>query len=393
MHARDKRVDMRPARIYSGMMRLDGILREVSTTINSAFASYKPLDVSNELRRHVLGLALSVKHTLGVILRVHWSRTIELVNNQARIEGDVGAGAFDVSPTDLFVMYRKMLSSDPKDKIYGLLGFVADFRGMQPDYTNSVREIYCSATLLLMWRTNDLSYLNQACPNDPELPSWVPDYSKPCLWERLAVVDRSGWAASSASARFDMIDDGSLLVRELLFDKVKCVKHQSSVDPTDEISLQQEWTSWLSFHPALLSKATNTSGQPSTRFAKLYEYVQLGEDNEQNKRCRDWLVSLSGTSEQTPSEFTATIARLVNDYELFASDKDYFGIAPKGMVTPRDSLGIIAGARVPFCVTTHPLDGGRAKIRLKAPTVLDGDVVGHETRIEYAEWSKHAALA
>ncbi len=104
---------------------------------------------------------------------------MQLVNQTERLEGDLGAGAFDFPQTDLFIIFRTMLSTDPKDKIYGLLGFVTSFRGIQPDYKKTTKEIYCSATVRLMRDAGDLTYLNQACSNEPGLPSWVPDYSRP----------------------------------------------------------------------------------------------------------------------------------------------------------------------------------------------------------------------
>jgi hypothetical protein len=86
------------------------------------------------------------------------------------------------------------------------------------------------------------------------------------------------------------------------------------------------------------------------------------------------------------------VAKLINEYELFSSEKGYVGVVPKGLISAGDSLAIIAEARVPFCVTFESSSAGRKKIRLKAPCVLDGDVVRNDAHTELPEWTKHTAL-
>jgi hypothetical protein len=398
MHSREARVELCSVNDpdgYSGsiMMRLRLHISEVSRYIRDIITSGLQTTASHEAANYIYRLAASAATIMDVIDRCNWNRSVGLINEANRLEGDIGAGAFDFSQTELLIIYRKMLATDPKDKIYGLLGFVMDFRGLQPDYNKSIKEIYCSATLRLMRGTADLSYLSQACSNNHDLPSWVPDYSKPCPWEMLAIVDRSGWAASSASVCFDMDKDSQLLVRGLIFDRIASVRRDGGHGNvfTNEILLQHEWSGWLSFHPLLLRKATDNSGRPSTRLANLWEYVQSG-DNEKRIRCREWMGTIANTSEPLPPEFMSEIAKLINEYELFSSEKGYVGIVPKGLISAGDSLAIIAGARVPFCVTFEPSFAGRMKIRLKAPCVLDGDVVKNDAQSEHAEWSKHTAL-
>jgi hypothetical protein len=398
MHSREARVELCSVHDpdgYSGsiMMQLRLHLSDVSRYIRETITNGSQITASHEAANCIYKLAASAATAMDVIDRCNWNRSVGLINEVNRLEGDIGAGAFDFSQTELLIIYRKMLATDPRDKIYGLLGFVMDFRGLQPDYTKSIKEIYCTATLRLMRGTADLSYLGQACSNNPDLPSWVPDYSKPCPWEMLAIVDRSGWAASSASICFDMDKDSQLLVRGLIFDRIASVRHRGGHENlfTNEILLQHEWSAWLSFDPLLLRKATDNSGRPSTILANLCEYIQSG-DNEKRRRCREWMGTIDDASEPLPPEFMSEIAKLINEYELLSSEKRYVGIVPKGLISAGDSLAIIAGARVPFCVTFEPSSAGRMKIRLKAPCVLDGDVVKTDAQSEHAEWAKHSAM-
>jgi hypothetical protein len=74
--------------------------------------------------------------------------------------------------------------TDPRDKIYGLLGLVADRElqelGLKPDYTQSCREVYTNVAAALL-RQGHLCMLSlcQFPRTQLELPSWVPDWSTP----------------------------------------------------------------------------------------------------------------------------------------------------------------------------------------------------------------------
>ncbi|KAL8992232.1 MAG: hypothetical protein Q9169_007262 [Polycauliona sp. 2 TL-2023] len=86
---------------------------------------------------------------------------------------------------------RQFRSSDPRDKIYGLLS-LANQRATQeeekvsltfisPDYTKTIPEVYTKATKILLDTSKDLLILSTVVDGTykeiPGLPSWVPDYS------------------------------------------------------------------------------------------------------------------------------------------------------------------------------------------------------------------------
>ncbi|KAL1865485.1 hypothetical protein Daus18300_007130 [Diaporthe australafricana] len=73
-------------------------------------------------------------------------------------------------------------ATDPRDKIYGLLGLAkpADVHFLAPDYSQSVADIYTRATARFIIQYQELLWLQ--FDNDTKdaalgLPSWVPDYS------------------------------------------------------------------------------------------------------------------------------------------------------------------------------------------------------------------------
>ncbi|KAI1736279.1 HET-domain-containing protein [Xylaria scruposa] len=86
-------------------------------------------------------------------------------------------------------------SSDPRDKIFALLGLATDrkdlnARGVIPDYTKSCCEVYASTTSAML-QQGHLSVLSLVQPgrgSTPEnLPSWVPNWYSP-ITEPLQVV-------------------------------------------------------------------------------------------------------------------------------------------------------------------------------------------------------------
>lgn len=78
---------------------------------------------------------------------------------------------------------RKWQCTDPRDKVYALLGFVADLEkeDMVIDYKLPVRTVYANAAKVLISKYKSLSFLCQSmledCPSSNNLPTWLPDWS------------------------------------------------------------------------------------------------------------------------------------------------------------------------------------------------------------------------
>jgi len=92
---------------------------------------------------------------------------------------------------DLLWQYRCHQATDPRDKIYALLGFLTeDARGeLVPDYTLSKKEVYKRAVLQDVRATKTLKILKGHRSVPADLPSWIYDWAAPMEltdwhWER-----------------------------------------------------------------------------------------------------------------------------------------------------------------------------------------------------------------
>ncbi|KFY15754.1 hypothetical protein V492_01770 [Pseudogymnoascus sp. VKM F-4246] len=85
---------------------------------------------------------------------------------------------------DVLARFKGSKSTDPRDKIYGLLGLTSQSREVRVDYSKSVAEVYTDvATVEISGSANlDIITQNPFQGNDTTkrlagLPSWVPDFS------------------------------------------------------------------------------------------------------------------------------------------------------------------------------------------------------------------------
>ena len=123
---------------------------------------------------------------------------------------------------------RRCLATNPRDKVYALLGMVNDAGGISPDYSKSVEEIYMQTAKHIMITNKDLKLLSEVKelrPN-PELPSWVPNWSISPKVTTLATRNSNGTrrylAAGESSAKFTVSESGekAIAIHGLCFDEI-----------------------------------------------------------------------------------------------------------------------------------------------------------------------------
>ncbi|KAM0428837.1 hypothetical protein ACHAPT_006637 [Fusarium lateritium] len=126
---------------------------------------------------------------------------------------------------ELLIQCRFRQASDPRDKVYALLGLkdedadsLADSLGIEPDYRLSTTQVYCHTARQLLLQSGELNILG-ACTatTNQELPSWVPDWSNMASGPRPLMHDARGRLRQTHASRgtetaLSFLDDGRILV-------------------------------------------------------------------------------------------------------------------------------------------------------------------------------------
>ena len=108
---------------------------------------------------------------IGCITVVHYL-------NQAHKIQDKGWGLLD-----LLRLTRGCLSTDPRDRVFALMGIVTnpDPLEIKADYRLSAEEVYLSVAIHNLEKLKNVELLGNAgsssTAQNPKLPSWVPDWS------------------------------------------------------------------------------------------------------------------------------------------------------------------------------------------------------------------------
>jgi hypothetical protein len=76
---------------------------------------------------------------------------------------------------------HRLEATDPRDTVYALLGLSSDAeeRGIYPDYTKPCRQVFAEVSRIYMKLEGDPRFLSLCYfpKQQPDLPSWVPDWS------------------------------------------------------------------------------------------------------------------------------------------------------------------------------------------------------------------------
>ena len=132
----------------------------------------------------ILAIHLSEEGTFKRMLAQ--STTLEMIHNSR-----LGL-QHNLKPSfvDAVSMSRSSEATDPRDKIYGILGIAAEFElsgqvSHKPDYSLTVAEVYIMATAFVISSRHNLACLTLICDSSlkkiKDLPSWCPDYSASML--------------------------------------------------------------------------------------------------------------------------------------------------------------------------------------------------------------------
>jgi hypothetical protein len=163
----------------------------------------------------------------GILEYFEVANSFNLVETLDATRGTVRSASIE----ELLADYRGRHCTDPRDKVYGLLGIAGseDTKLIVPNYLTSVPEVYEQVALKLLERTNKLKLFSQLYPQweagtvATRLPSWVPDWTSDCNHNQYQSInirfEMTGYYAASAgsSAQIRSIKQGKIALRGILF--------------------------------------------------------------------------------------------------------------------------------------------------------------------------------
>ncbi|KAI0100935.1 hypothetical protein GGR51DRAFT_563815 [Nemania sp. FL0031] len=136
---------------------------------------------------------------------------------------------------DVMALASKSQSTDPRDKIYGVLAITAEFQpdsegSFYPDYTSQVPDVFVKATSRIANRQN-LGFLRLVCPEHQKstkgLPSWCPDYTR--IGTGLVALGskkiRDAVTLEGHQSDIKVVGDRLLVVHGFCYDAVDKVAH------------------------------------------------------------------------------------------------------------------------------------------------------------------------
>lgn len=144
---------------------------------------------------------------------------------------------------DLLQMAKIFHCSDPRDRVYALLGLANDgHTPIVPDYSKPVSRVYEEATLHLIREEGNVDVLIDEEMNRgwDGAPSWVPNFRS--LLKRSLIQTEDGYNAGDGVPDVDLLDrmtheePGSLCQRERVL-KMKALYFDTIVKRTTEATL------------------------------------------------------------------------------------------------------------------------------------------------------------
>ncbi|KAH7303526.1 heterokaryon incompatibility protein-domain-containing protein [Stachybotrys elegans] len=318
------------------------------------------------------------------------------------------------------VKSRQFLSSDPRDKIYALLGLYSDYaKGkarLLPKYDNfSCIDAYISSAIQILEDTDHLLLLAYSEGEDfhnlKGLPSWVPDWSCPKALG-LGIVGYRRFQATRQQPRVLKIDESikSLTLRGLRLDTVV------------EVGEAKEEPRWEAFWRTLVTDTAarvNGVAQNDTDPPAYIHKVDHPAPNDYGFAFRSWLTHVIDRWKHEPQtgkkeHFLTEIARIAaaaetdlasklgmsadngheppsaDDFEttmnhssqtrLIRTRMNYIGITTTS-VRQNDSVWLVLGSRVPLVFREGPDE----RFRLVGGACIHGVMQGEAMREDCLE--------
>jgi hypothetical protein len=329
----------------------------------------------------------------------------------------------------VLVSTRYAQATEPKDKIYGVLGIAES--NIVPDYSHAVsaRAVYHDACLTeIPERVYEL--LSCVDHKEPLRPSWVPDWSTPRVTDALGYSTKS-WALCCAGGRpvtgaqppkvIVSDDKQEITLCAKVFDTITVLGHVSE-DPTLDITDPRQRNPDLESYAELVMGAGRTQtylllgsstyeaflhtllagrdgsgiASPSKDHSEVFGLIldaTIGKSltlpgQTMSPRRQKGHFNLDSLKTRRPAkilEDLQTALRAALKMRRFAvTEKGYFALVPRGAQVG-DELAVFDRACVPFAIRRKKADGDMKKFELLGEAYVHGVMKGEVMAMEDVE--------
>ena len=282
--------------------------------------------------------------------------------------------------------FRSLEATDPRDKVYALLALaLIDEILPKPDYSLTVRQVYTSVARNLLGADGShnlrcLSYV-QKTNESYELPSWVPDWTKPFAMHPIADSNDEFQATGNLQAPViscpDPVDTDHpralLTIRGIRILTIKALDLSSDYLKSDErvhAAMINAFPdpypttnqTYLEAYPGSVNPMVPGEYGPASerRLGTFWEHIRAheGQANSTNTSDQSERYTQGQLSAKLNKHFNLGMVSDGIAYQrvFFISWNGFMGLAPKGTL-PDDEVVLFLGARVPFVIRESE-DGG-----------------------------------
>lgn len=270
-----------------------------------------------------------------------------------------------------FSLGNVLKCTDPRDRVYGLLGFASDASAhhISLDYSKTCLQVYLDTAVALIKKDISIMTLHNTCSEDRlvGLPSWAPDWSRPFATPLISIIreDISYKASGSTRANFDFLglQDSSLALSATgcVFDLIVQPEAEEMLDESKGAHPLDHTLQRMGHFTSTANQSIFCQSQDSTDIDRdvlraACEGVkdtedgglQLATDEDFESICMELDTLSHGTSESsTVRRAMGTMKSCLKGRRLFITMGGRFGLGPKDLAQ-RDVLAILFGLDIPL---------------------------------------------
>ncbi|KAM0433301.1 hypothetical protein ACHAPT_004177 [Fusarium lateritium] len=339
---------------------------------------------------------------------------------------DIVQSGYTSNLLDVLARFRWTKATDPRDKIYGLLGLVSH-HDIVVDYNKTPQQVYTDVAVSLINNRGNLDILCQSPWSDlvyrmPDLPSWVPDFT--CPGHPIPLfAQRSIFAAGAENCTVPcrVLGNRGLLVHGVNIDRVGPILPHT--DDVDNYKLEHKYSGrdgqYIDRHGSMftiprdwmklyfgdgLHESTYANGESCLQAfwrtlvadCKCYPIERLSRDDISQGNAIFGAL-LRGTEpddmrklieEEPGRSIWAMWDRMVLYWTFMATEKGFYAMVMCG-VRQGDVIAVLDGAKVPVVLREAPGDasGREARYQIVSTAYVHGFMDG-----EGYDWAKDGRL-